>query len=200
MLPGTDFNHNRDKLFFFWSQDLLGRDRSGRFEPAPDADRARACRATSRRRSTARTGCVFISDPLLAGTCCNVTTGGPACFPGNVIPENRIDPIRQALMNLFPLPNATDPTGTNQYNYTYQNVQDRPRNDQVLRIDWNVSRNTTFYARVQYGYEETRRRRLVPGFDRSGLAAAAEQSTRSTPVSDCGHACCTRSTSRPSWK
>ena len=92
-------------------------------------------------------------DPLLTGNCA-ATTGGPACFPGNVIPSNRIDPVGQALLNLFPSPNATDPTGTNQYNYVFQTEQDWPRDDQVLRMDWNVAQNTTMYGRVQWGYEK----------------------------------------------
>ena len=46
------------------------------------------------------------------------------------------------------------PTPTNQNNYTFQTVQDWPRNDQVARFDWNVARDTTFYSRVQFGYEK----------------------------------------------
>jgi hypothetical protein len=36
-----------------------------------------------------------------------------------VIPADRIDANARALLNLFPMPNATDPTGTNQYNYVF---------------------------------------------------------------------------------
>ena len=96
---------------------------------------------------------VFIRDPLLPGNCA-ATTGGPACFPGNVIPADRIDPNARALLNLFPMPNAVDPTGTNQFNYVFQTEQDWPRNDQVLRIDWNVAPSTTVYGRLQFGYEK----------------------------------------------
>ena len=86
---------------------------------------------------------------------------GPGCFPGNVIPADRIDPTGRALLNLFPLPNATDPSGANQYNYTYQMVTDWPRNDQVLRVDWNVGPRTTVYGRLQFGYEN-REGRVAP--------------------------------------
>ena len=96
---------------------------------------------------------VFIRDPLLAGNCAAIT-GGPACFAGNRIPSNRIDANARALLNLFPMPNATDPTGTNQYNYVFQTEQDWPRNDQVLRLDWNIRPGTTVYGRLQYGYEK----------------------------------------------
>ncbi len=33
-------------------------------------------------------------------------------------------------------------------------MQDWPRNDQVLRVDWNVGPDTTFYGRLQFGYEK----------------------------------------------
>ena len=57
------------------------------------------------------------------------------------------------MLNLFPMPNATDPSGSRQYNYTYQNELDKPRNDQVTRVDYNINRDTTFYTRVQFGNE-----------------------------------------------
>ncbi len=57
------------------------------------------------------------------------------------------------MLNLFPMPNATDPGGTRQYNYTYQNELEKPRHDQVARVDYNINRDTTFYTRVQFGNE-----------------------------------------------
>ena len=116
---------------------------------------------------------IFIRDPLLTGNCA-ATTGGPACFPNNVIPANRIDPNAQALMNLFPMPNATDPTGTNQYNYVFQTEQDWPRNDQVLRVDWNISPSTTGVRAAAVRLREALRRRLAARFDRR-LAADGDE-------------------------
>jgi hypothetical protein len=152
LLPGSQFNRGRNRLFFFLSHDILER-----LDPAT---------LTTRRMPTAaeRNGdfsatlntsnqLIFVRDPLVIGDC-NVSTGGPACFPGNRIPADRIDRTAQALLNLFPLPNASDPTGSNQYNYTFQPRQDWPRNDQVLRVDWNVSPRTTLYGRLQNGYEK----------------------------------------------
>jgi len=152
LLPGTSFNRGRDKLFFFFSQDRLARTDPGTL------NQRRMPTALERRGNFSQTvdsqgRPVFIRDPLLSGNC-SATSGGPACFPGNVIPANRIDPVGQALLNLFPLPNATDPTGTNQYNYVFQTAQDWPRDDQVLRVDWNVASKTTMYGRLQWGYEK----------------------------------------------
>ena len=153
VLPGS-FNDNRDKLFFFFSQDLLPRvdpgnleistmptaaERNGDFSQTVDSNGARR----------------WIRDPLLAaqGLACNVNTGGPGCFANNMIPTNRINAFGQQMLNLFPMPNATDPGGTRQYNYTYQNILDKPRNDQVLRIDYNIKPKTTYYTRLQFGNE-----------------------------------------------
>ncbi|PYR53756.1 MAG: hypothetical protein DMF91_27835, partial [Acidobacteria bacterium] len=146
------FNKQRNKLFFFWSQDLLSRTDPG------NLNQRRVPTDLERRGDFSQTfdnlnRLIFIRDPQLPGAC-NSVTGGPACFAGNIIPANRIDPIGQALMNLLPLPNANDPTGQRQYNYAFQTVQDWPRNDQVLRVDWNAAPQTTFYSRVQYGYEK----------------------------------------------
>jgi hypothetical protein len=98
---------------------------------------------------------IWIKDPLLAaqGLACNVTSGGPGCFSNNIIPPGRINALGQQMMNLFPLPNATDPTGQRQFNYQVQLPIDKPRNDQVLRVDYNISSATTFYSRLQFGHE-----------------------------------------------
>ena len=56
------------------------------------------------------------------------------------------------MLNLLPLPNFVDPA-RNQSNYTFQSSYDQPRNDQVLRVDWNVAPKTTFYSRLNFGYE-----------------------------------------------
>jgi carboxypeptidase family protein len=152
LIPGTNFNRGRNKLFFFWSQDWLARTDPG------NLNQRRMPTALERQGNFSQSfdsagNLVFIRDPRLAGNC-SATAGGPACFPGNIIPPNRIDPVAQALINLFPMPNAEDPTGTRQYNYVFQTVQDWPRNDQVLRMDWNVAENTTAYGRLQFGYEK----------------------------------------------
>jgi hypothetical protein len=152
LIPKTDFNKGRNKLFFFWSQDLLGRTDPG------NLNQRRVPTALERNGDFSQTfdnqsRLIFIRDPRLTGNC-SATTGGPACFANNVIPASMIDPNARALLNLFPLPNAVDPTGTNQYNYVFQTEQDWPRNDQVLRVDWNIAQNTTAYGRLQFGYEK----------------------------------------------
>jgi hypothetical protein len=151
VLPGG-FNRNRNKLFFFWSQDVLTRTDPGALQQRrmpTDLER----RGDFSQTFDTQGRLVYLRDPQRSGNC-SVTSGGPACFPGNVIPANRIDANGQSLLNLFPLPNADDPSGRRQYNHVFQTVQDWPRNDQVARIDWNVAPQSTFYTRVQFGYEK----------------------------------------------
>lgn len=60
---------------------------------------------------------LFIRDPLAAGTC-NATTGGPACFPGNRIPANRISPVGQTLANYLPQPDSEVDNGSPNFSMT----------------------------------------------------------------------------------
>jgi hypothetical protein len=106
LVPGSDFNRSRNRLFFFWSQDVLARTDPGVL------NQRRMPTALERRGDFSATRdslgrLVFIRDPQLPGNC-NAVSGGPACFAGNVIPAGRIDATAQALIGMFPLPNASD--------------------------------------------------------------------------------------------
>ncbi len=138
-LPGTGFNKNRDKLFFFWSQEYLPRrypTRIGRLSYPTQLER------NGDFSKTLDTGgrVIAIRDPQ---------TGQQ--FPGNIIPANRIDPNGQKLLSVFPLPNFVDPT--NNFNNVFQSTVDQPRREELLRIDWNITPKTTFYARGIQNYE-----------------------------------------------
>ena len=142
-----------------------------------DADRARAggrLLADVRQR---RAGWICIRDPLVAGLACNVNTGGAGCFPDNIIPANRINPIGLQMLNLFPLPNATDPTGTGQYNYTYQTVLDKPRNDQVAA------------RRLQHRARTRRSTRACSSATRNARGAAFWALAPATAATPAGRSC-----------
>jgi hypothetical protein len=133
------FNTERNKLFFFWNQEFLPRTDPGTliFRMVPTALERQGDFSQS---FDTNGNLIPVKDPL---------TGQQ--FAGNKIPANRIDANGQALLNLFPLPNATDPQ--RQYNYTFQSSFEHPRDDQVLRVDWNVGPRTNFYSRINWGYE-----------------------------------------------
>ena len=101
LIPGTTFNEKRDKLFFFYSLDLLPRtDPFLVSSTMPSAlERNGDFSQTRNNAGVLR----FIRNPS-SGLPCNVNTGGAGCFPGNVIPQNLIHPMGRQIMNLFPLP------------------------------------------------------------------------------------------------
>ncbi|HTS24489.1 MAG TPA: carboxypeptidase regulatory-like domain-containing protein [Bryobacteraceae bacterium] len=68
-----------------------------------------------------------------------------APFPGNLIPQSRWNQYGLQLMNVFPLPNrlGVDPG----YNYQYQFVGSDSRNDDTVRIDYNISSRLKFFFR-----------------------------------------------------
>jgi Carboxypeptidase regulatory-like domain/TonB-dependent Receptor Plug Domain len=72
-------------------------------------------------------------------------------FPGLDV-RNRIDPIGQALINLYPLPNFTDPTG-GRNNYVATGLQPINRNQQSLRVDYSISDNTKLFVRWSREFE-----------------------------------------------
>ena len=100
------FNSSRNKLFFFWNQEFLPRTDPGTLQlrnvPTELERRGDFSRSLDNNGNL-----IVIRDP---------STGQP--FQNNIIPSGRIDPNGQALLNVFPVPNAVDPQ--RQYNYTFQ--------------------------------------------------------------------------------
>jgi hypothetical protein len=134
------FNKNRDKLFFFWSQEFLPRKypTSLQRRTFPTAAERLGDFSDSRDQNGAL---IPIWDPL----------NNRVPFAGNRIPANRIDKNGQALMNIFPQPNAVDPARS--YNALIQATTEQPRRDSILRIDWNIGPKTQFYWRGINDYE-----------------------------------------------
>jgi hypothetical protein len=104
---------------------------------------------------------VFIKDPLINGTCS--ATVQTACFPGGIIPANRLYAPGLALLNRYPLPNITQAPSTN-YNYE-QAVADLPVVDNLVRqpavrVDYQFSPS----LRVTGKYSGQRATKLItPG-------------------------------------
>jgi hypothetical protein len=121
------FNRQREKLFFFWSQEFWPRsnslpisqltvptalERAGDFSQTFDLDGR----------------LIPIVDP---------TTRQPV--PGNRLPASRIDPNGQALLSLFPLPNFFDNSiSGGRYNYVFQSDTSTPQRLETLRVDYNI--------------------------------------------------------------
>ncbi|WP_263352904.1 TonB-dependent receptor [Acidicapsa acidisoli] len=141
IFPGTKFNRGRDKLFFFWSQDILARTvpTSVSYQTFP----TQLERTGDFSQSYGQNGqLIVVKDPL---------TGQP--FPGNKIPAGRISAQGQELLNLFPTPGPFDPTHS--YNDVFQAQLGEPHRDMILRVDWNISPKTFAYVRGIRDYQST---------------------------------------------
>jgi hypothetical protein len=131
------FNSAKNKLFFFWSQEYTGQFVNGGAQSkyTPTALE----RGGDFSQSLQNNGkLIVISDP----------TNGNAPFAGNVIPTSRINPVGQAMLNFFPLPNFVG-TGAqaNIVNYFEAASATHPRRNDVLRVDVNPTSKLSAYFR-----------------------------------------------------
>jgi hypothetical protein len=171
LLPGSAFNSGRDKLFFFYSLDLLPRSDPFLINSTMPSQRERDGDFSQTFNNSGQLR--LIRDPQ-STLPCNVATGGGGCFPGNRIPLNRINPIGRAMLNLLPLPDPLlvgNPVTAGQYNYQFAGDTERLRRDEVARVDWNLRPGTSFYSRVQWGKEvNARGYSSGPGFSLINVA------------------------------
>ena len=106
---------------------------------------------------------IHIRDPLRQGAC-NAVTGGPACFPDNIIPRDRINPNGLALLNMLPMPTVFDRTFTQgQFNHSTQENADNPKLNNIVRVDWRPSNNDSFYFTFKDWYSDQRGSEITAG-------------------------------------
>ena len=112
---------------------------------------------------------INIKDPLREGAC-NAVTGGPGCFPGNVIPANRINSNGRALLNMLPRANNFDRTFTQgQFNYSTQENADNPKMNNVVRVDWRPTSNDSLYFTFKDWYSDQRGSEITAGPNKWGF-------------------------------
>lgn len=135
-IPKT-FNTNKDKLFFFFSQEYVGmkRDYGVRYANTPTALEREGNFSNSRNSDGSL---IPIKDP---------TTGQN--FPGNIIPKDRFNAIGGKILNFFPLPNWVDPDPKELYNRNYRSQlsSSYPKRQDMFRVDYNLGSSTQFYYR-----------------------------------------------------
>jgi hypothetical protein len=138
-LPGK-FNTNKDKLFFFWSQERIRSKGSESQQRTVPTDLERAGDFSQ----TLDTGnnMPIINDPL---------TQAP--FPDNKIPTTRFNQQSAKLLTIFPAANFFDRaiSGGN-YNFKTDALPTENRNDEyILRLDYNVSdKLRTYFRGIRY--------------------------------------------------
>lgn len=133
MIPGTGFNKNRDKVFFFTGYEY--------YRQRLDTGTLRSYVPTEAMRNGD-----FSNTASFAGLGNSFVSTVPTNLVDGRIPAGQIDPNGQRLMTLFPLPNV-DPALAQGFNYA-QNVElDQNMHQWLSRVDVNVSDNTRVFAR-----------------------------------------------------
>jgi len=136
-IPGK-FNTNKDKLFFFFSQEYVRRRlyQAPRFVTTPtELERNGDFSQTLDTNGNV----IKINDPL----------DGKKQFPNNKIPANRINAVGQSILKFFPLPNyvETDPGQMYKRNYRSTASGNNPRRQEVFRIDYSITSSLNSYFR-----------------------------------------------------
>jgi hypothetical protein len=139
LIPGTGFNKNRDKAFFFLGVELWRQkvDSGSIFRVVPTANQRKG-----------------LFNDFQGGQNLNQPTSVliPGGFPGAGTPAPNNDlspyitPMGQRLMNMYPMPNYNDPT--NRYNYVLNTLQKQDTTQITARLDYAFSDSTRAYVRL----------------------------------------------------
>jgi hypothetical protein len=149
-IPGK-FNRNRDKLFFFYSDDEL-------FHTGTNGPNHYTMPTALERQGN------FSLTTTTAGVQIPIYQPGSSNtlqYAGNIVPASQISAQGYAVLNLFPMPcggqacttsNGLDPSGARAYNYTNYFTNKAPERDRILRIDAPLGKKTSFYVRGLQDY------------------------------------------------
>jgi len=149
--PGK-LNSNRDKLFFFYSNETLRGDAPQGLIQVTMASQLERVGDFSQSLDV-NNRLIAIRDPLSGGS-----------FPNNVVPASRINSNGQKILQLFPLPNQLDRAITRgNYNYNFQESIFSPKQNHVFRIDANVTSKIRMYFRGSIWRETNEGHRLGGG-------------------------------------
>ncbi|MCI0393233.1 MAG: Plug and carboxypeptidase regulatory-like domain-containing protein [Acidobacteria bacterium] len=148
--PLGGFNRNKDKLFFFWSQDWQEQliPQAARQSRVPTAAEVKGDFSNTR---DGNGNPIFIRDPLKAGAC--TAADRTACFPDNIIPANRLSPNGVAILSKF-ASFANNPARLPLFNHESQLSFGYPRREYSIRLDYNVSEKTRAFVRYTRDDEE----------------------------------------------
>ena len=161
---GPAFSTNRERTFFFFNYEGLRNSRPN--TPTfslPDA----AFRAGDFSASP-----ILIRDPLRAGNC--TPADRTACFPGNRIPDARIDPAARKILSLLPLPNSAGTidavNGRSINNYVNPQTVPQTNNEINTRIDHSAyAGRTRIFGRLYHARTNNNEAIQIPGLLNPGL-------------------------------
>jgi carboxypeptidase family protein len=143
IIPGTGFNQNRDKLFFFTGFEYMKQTPAGLLwqsvVPTPEMLSGDFSGAGVFAGDTHRIPCdASLAGNWWYGAYCG--SGGAAQFVNGVY-QGTLDPNALALASLMPQPNQ-DPAAHNGYNYSTLDSTPVNRWEYKLKMDYNISQRT----------------------------------------------------------
>ena len=139
------FNANRDKLFFFFSQEFSG------------IKMDRGFRRTNMPTQLERNG-DFSQSYDVSGTLIKIKdpTAPGQFFVGNRVPSLLWNAKGRTVLNKFPLPNYTDPDVKGKYSWNYRDSSSSPypKRQEVFRMDANPFPSLRVYGRFIHNNDE----------------------------------------------
>jgi len=142
LIPGTNFNKSREKLFFFFGFEAYRQRLDTGLLQSRVPTEAMRNGDFSDAAYLAKLGSAQVKN-LPAANATNGLTG----ITGGRIPTSLIDPTGRALMNLLPLPNVDPASNSSGFNYIQAIQLDQNMKQTLTRVDYNISEKTKFFAR-----------------------------------------------------
>lgn len=168
LLPFTNFNRNRDRLFFFVGFEVQRQrpdrgsrvgtvptqaERNGDFSNSPSIYAVNGVTGL-----TPNQGGRICPPDTIGWANCDGTTGGVGLDGGtrSPVPNGNLtafrNPLGSALLNLYPLPNFNPAPGTGlanlRRNYASNVIAPSDRTDLKMRFDYKVTNSTNMYLRL----------------------------------------------------
>ena len=139
VIPGTNFNKKRDKLFFFTGYEY--------FYQVLDTGLLRSTVPTAGELTGNFTAAEVAKEGFNVGGSGNKPGQlNSTAFPSGIIPASQIDKNMVALMNLYPKANA-DPNSTGGYNYVQAETFNQNSYQWSTRVDYSISDNTKLFVK-----------------------------------------------------
>lgn len=165
VLPG--FNRDRDKLFFFWSQEfwplVINQPIAQRTMPT-EAER----RGDFSSSLDVNNRLIVIRDP---------NSRNP--FPNNVIPASQVDASGRALLGVFPMPNFFDRSiSAGRYNYVFQATNRTPLRTHTGKIDYNLNSRNSIAGSFTLSSDVNEGGLGLPGTARANWAQMVQKTSR----------------------
>ena len=166
LLPFTKFNHNKDKLFFWFGYEYMNQHPAGSiaeyFVPTPQMAAGNFSPqslaqfnggpsgwGSSFTTPCAQTGTSSTGIPQYASTACPALIAGG--LQNGIISASQIDPNGAAYFKLFPQANV-NPATHNGYNYQFISNNPQNRWEQAEKIDYNISEKDK--VSVSFNYQK----------------------------------------------